>query len=101
VAIYTRDGERVAQAYKAGWNPVILGWAHDGSGVYFQLFISGGAASVLVPYRPIFKLSPQTPEEARWALVKSIALWGGGSAVVLGGGWWLWRRRRRRALHTQ
>ncbi|HEY3229938.1 MAG TPA: hypothetical protein VGJ87_12010 [Roseiflexaceae bacterium] len=93
--IYTRDGERVAQAYKAGWTPVILGWAHDGSGVYFQMFISGDAASVLVPYQPIFKLSPLTPEEARWALAKTIAIWAALIGVPVGVGWWLWRRRRR------
>lgn len=61
VLIYRRDGTLVAEAAKTGWAPRVMGWAHDSSGVYFQLLISGGAASMLVPYEPIFKLSPLTP----------------------------------------
>ena len=95
VLIYRRDGTLVAEAAKTGWAPRVMGWAHDSSGVYFQLLISGGAASMLVPYEPIFKLSPLTPEEARWAPVWTVGPWALGIAVVAGvGGWW-WRRRRR------
>jgi hypothetical protein len=94
VAIYTREGELVAEAYKAGWQPYILGWAHDGSGVYFRMRISGDAANVLVPYQPVFKLVPLTPAEERWALAKTIALWAAVVGVPAGVVWW-WRRRRR------
>jgi LPXTG-motif cell wall-anchored protein len=95
VRIYTRDGQLVAQARKSGWFPIILGWAHDSSGLYFQTKIDGSAASMLSPYQPIFKLSPLTPEEQRSALLWSAATWAGGIGVVGGAGWWLWRRRRR------
>jgi hypothetical protein len=94
VLIYTREGELVAEASKTGWNPRLMGWAHDSSGVYFQMLISGGAASTLVPYQPIFKLSPLTEEEARWAWVWTILPWIIGLALVAIGGW-LWQRRKR------
>jgi hypothetical protein len=91
VVIYTRDEQLVASTYKTGWAPYILGWAHDSSGVYFQLRhrTIGGE----VPETPIFKLSPLTEEEARWAPVWAIGPWVLGLAVVAGAGWW-WRRRR-------
>ena len=94
VAIYTREGELVAEAYKGGWQPSILGWAYDSSGVYFEMGISGDAASCLVPYMSLFKLSPFTEEEARWAVVWRVGKWTVGVLAVLGIGWWLWKRRR-------
>jgi hypothetical protein len=69
VLIYTREGQLVAEAGKTGWSPRLLGWAYDSSGMYFQMLINGGAASMLVPYELIFKLSPLSESEARWALV--------------------------------
>jgi hypothetical protein len=97
ILIYNRERELVAEAAKNGWTPRMLGWAHDSSGVYFQMLIAGGAASMLVPYQPIFKLSPLTPEEEQSALIWRIGTWAGGIGVVGGVGWWLWRRKRRRA----
>ena len=94
VAIYTREGELVAEAYKGGWYSSILGWAHDSSGVYFEMGISGDAASCLVPYMSLFKLSPFTEAEARWAMAWRIGKWTVGVLAVLGTGWWLWKRRR-------
>ncbi len=93
VVIYTRDGKLVARAYKGGWQPSILGWAHDSSGVYFEMGISGSSAACLVPYKPLFKLSPFTEAEARWAMVWRVGKWTGVLAA-LGIGWWLWKRRR-------
>jgi hypothetical protein len=95
VQIYNRDGLMVAEAFKNGWDPRVMGWAHDSSGVYFQMLISGGAAGMLVPYQPIFKLSPLTEEEARWAPVWAVGPWVLGLAVVAGAGWWWWRRRQK------
>jgi hypothetical protein len=102
VLIYTRAGELVAEAYKEGWDPRLMGWAHDSSGVYFQMLISGGAASVFVPDEPIFKLSPLTAEEARSAPVWSAITWGGALAAiaVVGMGWWLLRRRAARRRNS-
>jgi hypothetical protein len=97
VVIYTRDGVLVASAHKAGWFPYVSGWAHDSSGVYFQLHYQK-AMFVAVPETPIFKLSPLTPEEQRWAEVKRSVTWAAVGAVVAGGGWWLWRRRRSRRI---
>lgn len=89
--IYTRDEQLVAVAYKDRWFPYILGWAHDSSGVYFQLRNSIAAT----PEMPLFKLSPLTAEEARWQPIRAAAPWAGG-ILALGGGMWLWRRHRRR-----
>jgi hypothetical protein len=91
VVIYTRDEQLVASTYKTGWASYILGWAHDSSGVYFQLQhrTIGGE----VPETPIFKLSPLTEEEARWALVRTILTWIAVAVLAVGAGWW-WRRRR-------
>lgn len=95
VRIYTRDGQLVAHARKSGWFAIILGWASDSSGIYFQTKINGSAASQIAPYQPIFKLSPLTPEEERSALVWSVTRWALGIGVAGGLGWWLWRRKRR------
>jgi hypothetical protein len=95
VLIYSRDGDLVAEAAKTGWDPRLMGWAHDSSGVYFQMLISGGGASMLVPYQPIFKLSPSTPEEERSRLIWSVVTWAVGVAVVAVLIIWLWRRRKR------
>jgi hypothetical protein len=84
VVIYTREGVKVAEAAKGGWGPDIVGWAHDSSGVYFQQWISGSSATVLMSAKPLFKLSPLTPEEARWAAVQQVATWGG-ALLALGG----------------
>lgn len=94
--IYTSDGQLVAYAYKSGWAPYVLGWAHDGSGVYVQFRKSGGAASMFMPYKPLFKLSPLSPEESRWQLAQMIGVWVAGIAAVGGMGWWLVARRSRR-----
>ena len=88
-----REGELLAEAYKAGWDPYVLGWAHDGSGVYFKTIISGGAAQVLVPYSSLFKLTPTSAAEERWRLAMVIAAWLAGLAAVGGAGWWYLRRR--------
>ena len=72
--IFDADGAVVAQAFKIGWDPSLLGWAYDSSGVYFRTTISGSAASVLVPYSSIFKLSPLTPAEAIWQWTQRISL---------------------------
>ncbi|HID62554.1 MAG TPA: hypothetical protein EYP49_07410, partial [Anaerolineae bacterium] len=69
MAIYTRDGKPVAEAYKVGWSPSILGWAPDSSGVYFEMSASQDVVSSLAPYEPLFKLSPLTEEEARRAAI--------------------------------
>jgi hypothetical protein len=96
-AIYTRDGQLVASAYKAGWDPYVLGWAHDGNGVYVQFAISGGAAKMFVPDKPLFKLSPYTPEEQRWQEQRRIGIWAGGGVLLASVcGIMLWRRRRMR-----
>jgi hypothetical protein len=92
VQIYNRDGVMVADAWKNGWDPRVMGWAYDSSGVYFQMQISGGAAGMMMPAQPIFKLSPYTPEEARWASIRRIALWVGAPVLLIGLGWW-WHRR--------
>jgi hypothetical protein len=96
VLIYNREGQLVAEAAKTGWTPRMLGWAHDSSSVYFQMLIAGGAASMLVPYEPIVKLSPLTPEEEQLALIWRIGTWAIGVGALGGVGWWLWRRKRRR-----
>jgi|GEM_PF-5123049 len=90
------DGTPVAWAAKPGWYPDILGWAHDSSGIYFQMWIRGSSAAVLVPDKPLFKLSPLTPEEARWQAVQRGVMWVGLALLVGAGGWWLvrWRRRQ-------
>ena len=97
VLIYTRDGELVARAGKEGWAPRLKGWAYDSSGVYFNMLISGGAASMLMPSTPLFKLSPYTPAEARWALVWRIGGWVAAAGLIAAGGRWAWQRWRRRA----
>src|SRR6185503_10538484 len=94
IRIYTRKGQLVAEAVKTGWDAYLLGWAHDSSGIYIQMKIGGSAAAVLVPYQPIFKLSPLTPEEERWLIVERIGLAAGIIALLLGARWW-WRRRSR------
>jgi hypothetical protein len=101
VQIYNRDGEMVADAWKNGWTPRVMGWAHDSSGVYFQMLISGGAAGMMMPAQPIFKLSPYTPEEARWASIRRIALWVGAPVLLIGLGWWWWRKRRKRSANAR
>jgi hypothetical protein len=78
-----------------GWDPYVLGWAHDGSGVYVHFIVSGLAAQVLIPYMPLFKLSPISAAEERWRLATGIAVWLAGLAAVGGAGWWYLRRRRR------
>lgn len=91
--ILTRAGTPVAQIYKAGWTPSILGWAHDSSGIYVQFWIAGSAAAARVPDKPLFKLSPLPPAHVRGQVVRRVAP---GVAVVLVGGsagWWWWRRR--------
>jgi hypothetical protein len=84
--IYNREGQLVAEAAKTGWTPRMLGWAHDSSGVYFQMLIQSGAASMLVPYEPIFKLSPLTPEEEQSALIWRIGMWAIGVGALGGVG---------------
>ena len=94
LAIYSQAGRLVALAYKAGWNPYFLGWAHDSSGVYFSIRIDGSTAAVLVPYRPLFKLSPLTEEEARRAAILCVVKWVGVGLALAGVGWWMWKRRQ-------
>jgi hypothetical protein len=96
VVIYTREGVKVAEAAKGGWGPAVLGWAHDSSGVYFQQWISGSSATVLMSAKPLFKLSPLTPEEARWAAVQQGGAWGGALLALGGVGYVVVRRRRAR-----
>jgi hypothetical protein len=95
--IRTTDGNLIADVYKPGWHPRLLAWAPDSSGVYFSMVISGQAAGIMVPYTPIFKLTPLTPEQQRARTLGQVALWSGGGAalVAAGGGIVLWRRRRR------
>jgi hypothetical protein len=93
VVIYTRAGVKVAEAAKGGWGPDILGWAHDSSGVYFQQWISGSAAAVLLSAKPLFKLSPLTAEEARWAVVQQVGAWGGVALALFGMGYVVVRRK--------
>ena len=95
-----RDANDVvlAEVGKPGWHPALLGWAHDGSGVYVQFVAQGEAAGITMPYRPIFKLSPYTPEEERQAQLERIAWWAGGvtaGVAAIGGVVW-WRKRARR-----
>ena len=66
----------------------ILGWAHDGSGVYFESRVRGGFASALAPESPIFKLSVAEGQESGdsglldiWLVVSLAAV---GSALVGG-----------------
>ena len=94
VVIYTRDDQLVASTYQTGWAPYILGWAHDSSGVYFQLQYR--AVGGEVPETPIFKLLPLTEEEARWAPVWAAGPWVVGLAVVVGAVAWWWRRWQNR-----
>jgi hypothetical protein len=89
VVIYTRDEQLVASTYKTGWASYILGWAHDSSGVYYQL--QHRTVGGVVPETPIFKLSPLTEEQARWAPVWAVGPWVLALAVV---GLVWWRRRR-------
>jgi hypothetical protein len=93
VVIYTRDEQLVASTYQTGWAPYILGWAHDSSGVYFQLQYR--AIGGEVPETPIFKLLPLTEEEARWAQTRTILTWVVVAGLAVGAVWWWWRRRRR------
>ena len=94
VVIYTRDGKLVAEAYKGGWGPSIRGWAHDSSGVYFQMIISGSSAVMLVPYGPLFKLSPLSEEEARQVVILRVVKWVSVGLVLAGVGYIIVRRRR-------
>jgi hypothetical protein len=99
VEIRTQDGQVAAKAWKKDYVLNILGWAHDGSGVYFQSYVRGGFASALAPETPIFKLSVAEEQEPAdsgpwdtW-LVASLAAVG----LALGGGLVLalvWRKRR-------
>jgi hypothetical protein len=95
------DGTPVAWAAKPGWYPDILGWAHDSSGIYFQMWIRGSSAAVLVPDKPLFKLSPLTPEEARWQAVQRGVIWLGLALLVGAGGWGLVRRRWQQWRHSE
>jgi hypothetical protein len=99
VEIRTQDGQVAAKAWKKDYVLNILGWAHDGSGVYFQSYVRGGFASALAPETPIFKLSiaeEQEPADSgpwdTW-LVASLAAVGlalvGGLVLAL-----VWRKRR-------
>ncbi|NOK61828.1 MAG: hypothetical protein GFH27_549281n51 [Chloroflexi bacterium AL-W] len=47
IAIYSTEGRLLAEAYKPGWDPYVLGWSHDGGSVYIQFRRSGAAAAVL------------------------------------------------------
>jgi hypothetical protein len=88
--IYTRAGQLVAEGYKAGWDPIVLGWAYDSSGVYVQFSPSGDAASMLQPARPIFKLSPPSPGQPSgwlWPAVIASCI----AASIASGGWLWWR----------
>ena len=69
VAIYSTEDRLLAEAYKPGWDPYVLGWSHDGTSVYIQFRRSGAAAAVLQPAMPVYKLSPLTPMEAFWQLI--------------------------------
>ncbi|HHE72502.1 MAG TPA: hypothetical protein ENL34_09515 [Chloroflexi bacterium] len=51
------DDKLVAEARKRGYHLYLLGWAHDGSGVYFKTLIHGVDAAVLYPESPVYKLS--------------------------------------------
>jgi len=46
----------LARAFKPGWNHRILGWAHDDSGVYFQLGVEGEVAAIHYPWVTVWKL---------------------------------------------
>lgn len=95
--IRTQDGQVVAKAWKKDYVLNILGWAHNGSGVYFESRVRGGSASALAPETPVFKLSiKQEPGDSvlldAW-LVTSLTMVGlaliGGLVLAL-----VWRKRR-------
>ena len=81
-AIRTQEGRTLARVYKAWWNARVLGWAHDGSGVYVQFAIDGAGNAVGQPAKPVYKLSPFTPVEAAWHFANQVLF---GLIIVLGG----------------
>jgi len=62
LGVFSKDGELLAQACKkGGWDPQVLGWAHDSSEVYFEMQQGTVDGAVMYPWVPIFKLSVPTP----------------------------------------
>jgi hypothetical protein len=95
VRVYTKDGQLVAEARKAGWTPMLLGWRYDSSGVYFTMLIRGGAAASAMPAQPIFLLGPPRPADGQGRIIVTVGvllLAACGAAA-----WWYWRRRAGRA----
>lgn len=99
VEIRTQDSQIVAEARKKDYVLNILGWAHDGSGVYFESRVPGGFADAIAPEVPIFKLSiaegQGSADSGLWDiwLVASLTMIGlalaGGVVLAL-----VWRKRR-------
>lgn len=55
--LFSKDEELLTQACKnGGWDPSVLGWAHDSSGVYFKMQQGTVDGAVIYPWVPIFKL---------------------------------------------
>ena len=95
--IYNQSGEVVAEADKARWLPVWLGWAPDSNGLYFYMESQASMLTNHAPYSPVFKLSVLTPEEERAAAIWQGVWWAAAIAVLAAGVWWWWRRRARAA----
>jgi len=56
LGIFSKDGELLSRVYKKGWSPWVLGWAHDSSGVYFEMQVGTVDGAVIYPWVPVFKL---------------------------------------------
>lgn len=93
--IFTQDGTLVAEANKAAWLPVWMGWAPDSSGLYFYMESQASMLTNHAPYAPVYKLAPQSDAEARQAQLASALRWLLVGALALAGAA-AWRRRRAR-----